>query len=513
MCLAFALAAVGVGISCSATSSAAAATRPNTIVIQTDDQDAPSLNHRVMPRTVRYIQRPGTTFTDYIDSGPLCCPSRAVMLTGQYGHNNGVLWDNPNPYGDLRGKGNTLPVWLQRAGYRTVHIGKYLNNYATATGDPNAVAPGWDEWHTVLEPIDYYHYTLRNNGRSAVHYGGSRSDYLTSVLNDEAVRMVHRYVPRRQPLFMALDQYAPHNSVPHRGHCENAPSPAPRDYDLFRHAVVPRPPSWDEMNVSDKPPFVSERHRWGAAGDQIITARHRCRLESLREVDRGVGAIVNALRSEHELANTVIIFTSDNGYIEGLHRIIGGKVNPYEEVLHVPFAIRLPRSLRPSVGVPHRLSSTVANVDVAPTIAKLGRAAPCSAPGHCRVMDGRSMLGTIRTGGRLWPHHRAILLELKTERADPYTPCDYQGIRTSDQVYVEYHGWTGTQRGACIHQEEVEHYDLQTDPFELQNLFPAPPGSEEATVEQELAARLATLKDCAGIKGRDPEPASGHYCE
>ena len=104
-----------------------------------------------MPNVLRDIAGKGTTFTDYIDSGPLCCPSRAVLLTGQYGHNNGVMWNNP-AYADLRQKDNTLPVWLQQAGYVTAHLGKYLNLYGLATGDPNQVAPGWDEWDTVLEP-------------------------------------------------------------------------------------------------------------------------------------------------------------------------------------------------------------------------------------------------------------------------------------------------------------------------------------------------------------------------
>jgi arylsulfatase A-like enzyme len=132
----------------------AAHQRPNIIVIQTDDQDPASLSRRVMPHVVKLLGRHGTKFTDYIASGPLCCPSRAVMLTGQYGHNNGVLWNAPDPYGDLRGKHNTLPVWLRRAGYRTAHLGKYFNLYARATGDPNEVAPGWEKWYTALEPLN-----------------------------------------------------------------------------------------------------------------------------------------------------------------------------------------------------------------------------------------------------------------------------------------------------------------------------------------------------------------------
>ena len=119
-------------IGCLASAPVAAGRPPNIIVIQTDDQDNGTVNERVMPNVKRLLSSVGTTFTDYIDSGPLCCPSRAVLLTGQYGHNNGVMWNAPNPYGDLIGKDNTVPVWLQQAGYVTAHVGKYLNSYGKA---------------------------------------------------------------------------------------------------------------------------------------------------------------------------------------------------------------------------------------------------------------------------------------------------------------------------------------------------------------------------------------------
>jgi N-acetylglucosamine-6-sulfatase len=493
---------------------AAARQPPNIVVVQTDDQDAASLTRRVMPMTADLLRDHGTTFTDYIDSGPLCCPSRAVLLTGQYGHNNGVLWDNPNPYGDLREKGNTLPVWLQRAGYRTAHLGKYLNLYARAVGDPNEVPPGWDEWHTILEPVTYYDYVLRENG-AANSYGHRPQDYLTRVLNREAVDLIHRYVPRRRPLFMAIDQFAPHGSGGRDPRCTGSAVPDPRDRHLFEDAPLPRPPSFNEADVSDKPTYVQTQPLLGSPDIQLLTRKYRCRLASLRAVDRGIGMIVRALRSEHELDRTAFVFTSDNGWLLGEHRAPGNKVDPYEESLHVPLVVRLPKDLRGPHGGPRRLPTTVANVDLAPTILRIAGAKPCSRPGHCRVLDGRSVLRAIKSDGRHWPRNRGILLELHSpsNRALPHTPCNYQGIRTSRQVYVTYHSWTSTQSGACTRREEVEHYALRSDPFELQNLFPAPPGSVAAAEERRLAARLARLEDCAGIKGRDPQPASGHYCE
>ena len=492
---------------------------PNIIVIQTDDQDAASLTRRVMPNIVKLLARRGTTFTDYIDSGPLCCPSRAVMLTGQYGHNNGVLWNNPNPYGDLRGKDNTLPVWLRRAGYHTAHLGKYLNLYARAVGDPNEVAPGWDDWYTVLEPLNsplpasYFDYTLRANGH-AVEYGSRPRDYVTRVLNDKAVRLIHRYVPRRKPLFMALDQIAPHTGPNTDPRCRGTALPDPRDKDLFLNRRLPMPPSFNEADVSDKPSFIRAQPRLTPQDIAELKRRNGCRLASLRAVDRGVRRVVAALHREHELGNTAILFTSDNGYLLGEHRA-HAKVDPYEEALHVPLIVRLPRRMRGSNGTPRDLASTVANIDIAPTILRLAGAKPCNRAGDCRVLDGRSLLKAIRSDGRRWPHDRGILLELKGERGPAFMPCEYQGIRTPHQVFVRYLGAAHTHEGPgpCEPINEVEHYDLRSDPFELRNAFPATPGSRDARKQKSLSRRLSVLRDCAGIKGRDPEPSSGHYCE
>jgi arylsulfatase A-like enzyme len=498
--------------------SASSAQPPNIIVIQTDDQDNGTVNERVMPNVVHLLSSVGTTFRDYIDSGPLCCPSRAVLLTGQYGHNNGVMWNSPNPYGDLVGKDNTLPVWLQQAGYVTAHVGKYLNYYGKAVPSPNEVAPGWDEWHTALEgahTIPYYDYRLRENGH-AVDYGSAKRDYITRVLNDKAVHLIHEYVPGPKPLFLSLDQVAPHIGPNRDSRCHGAPLPYPTDSHKFEHAPLPESPAFNEADVSDKPRFVREKPR--LTPDEIADLQrvNGCRLASLQAVDRGVEHIYDALREEGALKNTAILYTSDNGYLLGQHREVA-KVVPYEKSLHVPLVVRVPPRFRPAAAVPQTLSSTVGNVDLAPTILDLAGAQPCPPAGACRVLDGRSLLAAIQSDGEAWPRHRALPLELDGPRARANTPCDYQGLRTGGQVYIEYLGVVppepGSGGGPCEPDNEVEHYDLRADPFELDNIFPAPAGTPEALEEEQLAARVARLSDCAGIQGRDPMPASGHYCE
>jgi arylsulfatase A-like enzyme len=280
------------------------------------------------------------------------------------------------------------------------------------------------------------------------------------------------------------------------------------------NAPLEKPPSFNEADVGDKPSFVRAQSR--LTGDEIaeLQRKNGCRLASLLAVDRGVKQIYTALRHEHELRNTAIFFTSDNGYLQGEHRE-EAKVFPYEEALHVPFIVRLPRRFRGPHGAPRRLGSTVANIDVVPTILRLAGAKPCRRDGRCRVLDGRSLLKAIRTHGRRWPDDRGILLELKGDLVGAFMPCEYQGIRTSHEVFVHYLAAAQPHdgRGRCEPINEVEHYDLRSDPFELDNAFPATPGSSNAAVERSLRRRLSVLRDCAGIEGRDPQPPSGHYCD
>ncbi len=488
--------------------------RPNIVLITTDDQETASLNPRVMPNVSRLLASTGTTFSDAVVSGPLCCPSRAVMLTGQYGHNNGVMWNVPGGYEDLRDKANTLPTWLRRAGYRTAHVGKYLNGYLQAAADTDAPGPGWDEWHTVLEPVNYYNYVLRVNG-SARHYGGRANDYLTRVLNQTAAGLIERHAPARQPLFLQVDHLAPHRWGQRDSRCDHYATPDPSDHSLFADEALPTPPSFDEAEVSDKPSFVRERPPIDATVRSEMKREHGCRLASLRAVDRGVARIQETLRRIGELDNTVLIFTSDNGWLAGQHRIPADKVYPYEEALRVPLVVLLPPRLREAAGQPRTSRAAVANVDLVPTILALAGARPCRAAGACRVLDGRSLLPLLRGQAGAWPADRGVLLELEVPsgRARPFTPCDYEGVRSQGRVYLQHHSATGADRGLCREVSDRELYRLGDDPFQLSNLFPAGPGTPERSVERELATRLGRLRNCSGQAGRDPLPRSGDYCE
>jgi N-acetylglucosamine-6-sulfatase len=498
---------------------------PNIVVVVTDDQTDAGFNQRTMPATWRLLAKKGSRFTTSYVTTPACCPSRATFLTGQYTHNNGVS-ANSSDFFDLVDPENILPAWLQQGGYRTAHVGKY-RYFFDSFEDPFVVLPGWSEWRTLVLPFPYYKYSLSLNGKRRFRRLSDRS-HVTSVLNRQARRMVRRYVPKRKPLYLQLDHLAPHRGIgrPNDGRCNQTQSavPAPRDQFAFANEPLPRPPSVDEVDVSDKPSYIQRLPRISDDAFQLLELRYQCDLASLREVDRGVAGLVKALKRAGELSNTAIIFTSDNGMLYGEHRIKRGKVVPYEPSARVPLAIRLPRHLRGEVGTNHEVTESVANVDLAPTILRLAGAQPCISAQECRTLDGRSLVGLARGRPGAWPDQRSLLLEWnEAETASTVSgawSCEYQAIRASGAplgdggnaaLYVE-NTVIPDENGVCKPGLELELYDLDGDPHQLENLHPALPGSAADKRQSRLRQELEILGNCAGIKGRDLAPASGHFC-
>ncbi len=442
---------------------AAAPPRPNVVVIETDDQTVKSM--RVMDNVNSLIGGPrGTTFQRSFVNHSLCCPSRATFLTGQYEHNHGVLGNEPPNGGFDRFQelhaDNNLAVWLQDSGYYTAMVGKYLNGY------PGDVVPdGWSEWYaTTPNYWHVYNYRLNENG-SQVHYGARTADFKQDVLTRKAVNFVNRRAPRAQPFFLWLAYTAPHGGGPDPSpnppfNCYGTAKPAPRHAHAFDSEPLPRPPNFNEADVSDKPAEIQNRPRLGAGQIADIQRWHRCELESLLSVDEGVKEVVDALRAKAELSNTVVIYTSDNGYFHGEHRIPQHKAHIYEESIRVPLAMRGP-------GIPWGMtvSDLVINADLAPTIVDLADASPGL------VMDGRSLIPVANQPGI--EQGRELLIEQPI----------FKAIRTERYMYAEYGG------GA------KELYDLEEDPFELRSRH-GDPGY--ALVEAQLAARLRELQSCAG---------------
>jgi N-acetylglucosamine-6-sulfatase len=442
-----------------------AAVQPNIVVIMTDDQTAKSI--RFMPKTLALIGKRGTTFSNSFVSHPWCCPSRATCLTGQYPHNHDI-WNSKLPRGGYAklDPTNTLPVWLQQAGYYTSHIGKYVNGYGL--DDPTEVPPGWGHWQGLVDPSTYrmYDYTINDNG-TLVHYGKAPQDYQTDVLATRAEQTIEEAVRLNQPFFISIAPVAPHAEL-----IENMPGPraAPRDLGAFAKQPLPRPPSFNERDVSDKPRQIRILPLLDKSAVKEITDRYRNRLASLLAVDDLVARVVRKLAATGVLNNTVIIFTSDNGFFQGEHRIPNEKEKVYEESVRVPLLIR-------GGGFPigATASQVVANVDLAPTIVQLAGAIP-----HFMEVDGRPLLPLARDP-KLGVH-RDLLIETLT----------YEAVRNESFVYAEYK--TG----------ERELYDLRRgavnyDPFELQSRHTA---SAYAGIKARLAAELDRLRTCSGMSCR-----------
>ncbi len=497
-----------------------AAGKPNIVVIQSDDQTYGQFTREVMPKTFKLLVDHGTSFNDYIVTTALCCPSRASLLTGQYAHNHGVLTNGlggGGGYPALIDKGNVLPVWLREAGYNTIHVGKFLNSYGQAVSDPAEVAPGWDDWQTLISgEKSYYDYALSDNGH-LVHKGTADRDYVTRVVTHRVVNAVREYAPSARPFYLEVDQRAPHVRGNRRGRCSgrtpNA-EPDPRDIGEFRNAPLPGSPSFNEEHMGDKPPFMRGvlplTYR-----DRKLTRRHwSCALASLVGVDRSVARIFRAIKATGEIHKTVFIYISDNGHFYGEHRLAFGKIFPYEEALHQPLVIRIPKRYRDGARRVRSVGKPVANIDLAPTMLDLAGGAPCPPTGACRTMDGRSLMPLLTRSGR-WPAQRAILTEYQDHAEGRYAPCAFAGIRTRHGIYVEHYRVVDPATQNCEPTLQVERYDLEKDPYELRSLcyggLPAscPPSERQA----ELERRLQSLRQCAGIRGRDDRVDGRPYCE
>jgi N-acetylglucosamine-6-sulfatase len=444
----------------------AAPRSPNVLVIETDDQTLESM--RVMKNVNSLIGGTGATFKNNFVNHSLCCPSRATFLTGQYEHNHRVF-ANTGPNGGFGRfqalhRENHLAVWLQEAGYHTAMIGRYLNGHNSLT-----VPPGWSEWYSAIGfGQSVYNYTLNENGTS-VQYGARPADFKQDVLTRKAVGFVNRRALEVQPFFLWLTYTAPHVGGPEPYpnppfDCDGTAKPAPRHAHAFDSEPLPKPPNFNEADVSDKPPAIRNLPLLG--GGQEIQRKYRCELESLLSVDNGVKQIVQALVANGELANTLLIYTSDNGFFHGEHRIPGYKEHIYEESIRVPLQIRGP-GIPPGV----KVSDLSINADLAPTIVDVANATPRL------VMDGRSLIPVAQNPGV--EQGRELLIE------EP----SFKAIRTQRYMYAEHSSG------------ERELYDLQKDPFELQSRHNAP---AYASVKSQLATRLQQLKNCAGASCRTP---------
>ena len=467
--------------------------RDNVIVIQVDDARDDEINGGTMPNTVARIGRAGVRFSRYYATTPACCPSRTSLLTGRYTHNHRVLTNA------LKGGGyrafrshpafeSNLAPWLQRAGYRTVHIGKFINWYGE--GDPREVPPGWDVWETTVgenEADPYYSYQLNVDGtirRGFQQNAGCPANdatrachYITDQITARGLAAIETAGGR--PFYLQLDYTAPHGDLV----APEGPEPPARHSQRFREFQIKRAPSFNERDLSDKPTFVRRlplmnRNRLGR-----LTKRERNRLRALRAVDDGVGQLLDSLAESGLAKRTWVFFVSDNGYLLGEHRFEASKFVAYEPATRLPLLVR-----GPAARAGGESSELVGNIDLAPTILRIADATG----GH--EVDGRSLLPFLEDPSRR--SRRPLLLEA-------FNPSDVTAARNAPLPATEARAgplsYTGivTPRYKLIRYRDyqIELYDLARDPDELHSLDNSPAYNG---VRRYLRRALTTREDCVG---------------
>jgi arylsulfatase A-like enzyme len=427
----------------------AAPLRPNIVVIVTDDQrwDAIDGTHTgdgipAMAAVMDRLAGSGVRFDESFVTTPVCTPSRGGLLTGQLAHRNGLkrneLVRNGEATFDDR---STLATWLHDAGYRTGHYGKYMNQYRSLRLHEGGLyaPPGWDDWRVfdTDRSATYFDYPMVENDRR-VPYGSAESDYSTDVLARQALRFIEDAVVSGEPFFVLWNPAAPHNPL----------IPAPRHEGLFLPIGVLPPldaPSYFEEDVSDKPAWIRALSPFSELAALAVEVLRIRQLQMLQAVDEFVDDLMDRLEASGVAGDTIVVFTSDNGFTWAEHRWVG-KACTYEECLRVPLVVRYPR-LAP---LPRADDALALNIDLAPTLAELAGAEPPI------DRDGRSLVRTLDGTERDPP---------ETFHFESFagTRFSFAGIREARWKFSEY-AITG----------ERELYDLLEDPHELENLASDP---------------------------------------
>ena len=450
--------------------------KPNIFLITTDDAAPDDL--RYMPNVRKLIAAQGTTFTNGIAPTPICVPARASLLTGQYTHNHGALTISGQGGGfaafDDR---NTLPVWLHRAGYDTMFVGKYLNGYGNGRAGRTYVPPGWSDWRGSIDPVtyDFSQAKLSVNGRVR-----STQRYNTDVFADNVAAMLKHERRTKKPWYMWVNYVAPHFGGPRDPddplvtHPKNkkapkTPSPAKRHRDKFKHLALPDKPNMFEANTSDKPRTSAARKNAGAYGKterKLMRELYQQRIESLQAVDEAVGRHIRILKRTGQLSRTIIVFSSDNGYMVGEHNI-DGKLWHYRESSTIPMVMRGP-------GIPRdqRRHVPVTNPDLPVSFA----AAAGAEPG--RDVDGVNVFAHLDRANQV----RVVPLEAYPVRGG--RKRIYSGIRVGPWTYVKYHRDGGPE----------ELYNHTDDPHELLSRT----GKRYQAQLAELRELNRTYRNCQG---------------
>lgn len=451
----------------------------NVIIVLADDLDWTTFDS--VPRLAA-LKAQGTTFVNYVATDPVCCPSRASLLRGQYVHNHKVIsnteatgggWPTYYTSGD---EADSLPIWLQAAGASTGLFGKYLNEYPDGAPSRSYVPPGWTSWASPIsgEPsYSGYNYVLNRNG-VLKRYGSSPKDFLNDVLTVDAVDFV---TTSSEPFFLLFSTFNPHHPFP----------VAKRHAKRYSDATLPKGPSFNRFGY-DEPTWLRSFPVMRQPRIKALERMWQKRLRSTESVADSVDALLAALDASGRRSNTLVMVTSDNGYHLGMRRMPRGKRTPYREDALLPMVLIGP-------GIPQGLTvdAMTSTVDIAPTLLELMKGVPPT------WLDGRSWVpllsGDSGQPGSPQPWRTGVLTESLSisDPADPdferYQPPRFKALRTNRWFYVTY------ENG------EVELYDRSFDPYEMVNLA----SRADPVLLQALDQQTQALADCAGPTCREAD--------
>jgi N-acetylglucosamine-6-sulfatase len=435
--------------------------RPNIVFILVDDLRWDELGIAGHPflKTphIDRIGREGAFFRNAFMTTPLCSPSRASFLTGKYAHTHGITDNVDRSVASHRLI--TFPLLLQQAGYTTAFIGKWH------MGNDDSPRPGFDRWVSFKGQGSYLNAEINEDGRDVNPRG-----YITDILNEYAVEFIKR--PHDKPFLIYLAHKAIHPEVMQHGdgsiNMADAERfiPAERHRNLFAGKKIPRRPSAMrsptgkpalERTIDNLPPLSAKT----ATPDQAVLGR----LRSLMAVEEGVGNILKGLKETNQLDNTVIVFTSDNGYFYGEHGLSVERRLAYEESIRMPLLMRYP----PVVKAGTVRDEFALNIDLAPTLLELAGVTEPAA-------DGRSLVPLLNGSGGDW--RRSFLIEYYSDKVIPRVrQMGYKAVRTERWKYIHYVELDGMD----------ELYDLTADPYEMKNIINQPgAGSTVDTMKREL---------------------------
>ena len=450
--------------------------RPNFLFVLVDSQRYDSFSERYMPRTWKWMSD-GVRFEQAFTTSPLSCPSIASTFTGTYPHTHGLLRnDTPlrvkpkDPVGQSFERLESVAQALSKAGYRTGLVGKYLNCW----GWP-ARKSEFNYWVSFLtdDVSNWFDYKLNINGvETQIDPKTSATPYITDQLLFRAQDFLDSALKEDRPFFLYFAPPPLHKPY----------APAPRHSSLYLGERLEKSPSFDEEDISGKPQWMSD-----IAGIQIACRSSRfChslvslaeriqlgQLQGLAGVDEAVDSLLLRLKKAGKLDNTVVLFTSDQGFMRGEHRLFGNN-RAYEEVIHVPLALRYPGLIPTGGGTARSDAHLVANVDLAPTIYELAGLPPPP------TFEGRSLVPLIKGTASSW--RQELLIEGWPDMLDGYLQCSppFRALRTGTYAYIESLRNQGNVGCLFETQPLAELYDLSQDPFELKNLIHDPKGSKVA---------------------------------